>query len=49
VADELASAAELAFGKTSGRPVAVVRGATFTRAEASIRDVVMPPEFDLFR
>jgi coenzyme F420-0:L-glutamate ligase/coenzyme F420-1:gamma-L-glutamate ligase len=49
VADELASAAELAFGKTSGRPVAIVRGAAFTRGEGSIRDVVMPPEFDLFR
>ena len=30
VADELASAAELALGKTAGRPVALVRGATFT-------------------
>ena len=27
VADELASAAELALGKTAGRPVALVRGA----------------------
>ena len=27
VADEIASAAELALGKTAGRPVAVVRGA----------------------
>jgi coenzyme F420-0:L-glutamate ligase/coenzyme F420-1:gamma-L-glutamate ligase len=49
VADELASAAELAFGKTTGRPVAIVRGAAFTRGEGSIRDVIMPPEFDLFR
>jgi coenzyme F420-0:L-glutamate ligase / coenzyme F420-1:gamma-L-glutamate ligase len=49
VADELASAAELAFGKVSGRPVALVRGASFTRGEASIRDIVMPPEFDQFR
>jgi len=49
VADELASAAELAFGKTSGRPVAIVRGAAFTRGEGSIREVLMPPEFDLFR
>lgn len=49
VADELASAAELAFGKTTGRPVAIVRGVAFTRGEGSIRDVVMPPEFDLFR
>jgi len=48
VADELASAAELAFGKATGRPVAIVRGAAFTRGEGSIRDVVMPAQFDLF-
>ena len=39
VADELASAAELTLGKRSGRPVALVRGAAFTRGEGSIRDV----------
>jgi coenzyme F420-0:L-glutamate ligase/coenzyme F420-1:gamma-L-glutamate ligase len=49
VADELASAAELGFGKVEGRPVALVRGVAFTRAEGSIRDVLMPADFDLFR
>jgi coenzyme F420-0:L-glutamate ligase/coenzyme F420-1:gamma-L-glutamate ligase len=49
VADELASAAELGFGKVGGRPVAIVRGARFTRAEGSIREVLMPASFDLFR
>jgi len=49
VADELASAAELALGKTAGRPVALVRGAAFTRAEAAIRDAILPAELDLFR
>ena len=49
VADELASAAELALGKTAGRPVALVRGASFTRGEASIRDALIPAENDLFR
>lgn len=49
VADELASAAELALGKRAGRPVALVRGAGFTRGEGSIRDVLMPEAFDLFR
>ena len=49
VADELATAAELTLGKRSGRPVALVRGAAFTRGEASIREVVMPESFDLFR
>jgi coenzyme F420-0:L-glutamate ligase/coenzyme F420-1:gamma-L-glutamate ligase len=49
VADELASAAELVLGKTAGRPVALVRGAAFTRGEGSIRDLVMPAVNDLFR
>jgi len=49
VADELASAAELALGKTAGRPAAIVRGAAFTRGDGSIRDAIMPASFDLFR
>jgi coenzyme F420-0:L-glutamate ligase/coenzyme F420-1:gamma-L-glutamate ligase len=47
-ADEIASAAELAFGKTSERPVAVVRGARPRPGEGSIADVIMPRKFDLF-
>jgi coenzyme F420-0:L-glutamate ligase / coenzyme F420-1:gamma-L-glutamate ligase len=49
VADELASAAELALGKTAGRPVALVRGANPPLGEGTIRDVVMAVENDLFR
>ena len=49
VADELASAAELALGKTAGRPVALIRGAAFTRAETGISEVLIPPKADLFR
>ncbi len=49
VADEFASAAELALGKAGGRPVALVRGASFTRGEGSIRDVIIPGVNDLFR
>lgn len=49
VADELASAAELALGKSAGRPVALVRGAAFTRGEARIVDALIPGEMDLFR
>jgi coenzyme F420-0:L-glutamate ligase / coenzyme F420-1:gamma-L-glutamate ligase len=49
VADEIASAAELAFGKTSARPVALVRGANPTRGEATIREALIPAENDLFR
>jgi len=48
VADEIASAAELAFGKTAGRPVALVRGAEPPRGEGSIRDALIPRESDLF-
>ena len=49
VADEIASAAELAFGKTTARPAALVRGANPTRGEATIRSALIPSEFDLFR
>jgi coenzyme F420-0:L-glutamate ligase/coenzyme F420-1:gamma-L-glutamate ligase len=49
VADEIASAAELAFGKTTARPAALVRGANPPRSESSMRDGLMPAEFDLFR
>ncbi len=48
VADELASTAELALGKSTGRPVARVRGAQITRGEGSIRELLMPRETDLF-
>ncbi len=47
-ADEIASAAELALGKSAGRPVAVVRGARPLLGEGSIGDAIMPREFDLF-
>jgi len=49
VADEIASAAELAFGKTTARPAALVRGANPPRNESTMRDGLMPAEFDLFR
>jgi coenzyme F420-0:L-glutamate ligase/coenzyme F420-1:gamma-L-glutamate ligase len=48
VADELAAAAELAMGKTSGIPAAVIRGYD-AGGDGSARDLVMPPERDLFR
>jgi len=49
VADEIASAAELAAGKTSRRPLVLVRGATLPLGDGSVRaDVVMPIEADLF-
>jgi coenzyme F420-0:L-glutamate ligase/coenzyme F420-1:gamma-L-glutamate ligase len=49
VADELASAGELVLGKTASRPLALVRGASFTRGEGRIADLLMPAEMDLFR
>jgi coenzyme F420-0:L-glutamate ligase / coenzyme F420-1:gamma-L-glutamate ligase len=48
VADELAAAAELVMGKLDGVPAAVVRGLDVA-GEGSARDLVMPPERDLFR
>ena len=47
-ADEIASAAELALGKVGGRPVAIVRGANPLLGDGSIRDALMPREYDLF-
>ena len=49
IADELASAAELAGGKIDGRPVALIRGYPFTRAEGSARELLLDPARDLFR
>jgi coenzyme F420-0:L-glutamate ligase/coenzyme F420-1:gamma-L-glutamate ligase len=49
VADEIASAAELALGKVGRRPVALVRGASPSRAEATIAGALIPSESDLFR
>jgi len=48
VADEIASAAELVMGKTAGVPAAIVRGLAVA-GEGSARELVMPPERDLFR
>ena len=50
VADELASAAELVMGKSSGIPVAVVRGADASWfRESSVGELIRPPQEDLFR
>jgi coenzyme F420-0:L-glutamate ligase/coenzyme F420-1:gamma-L-glutamate ligase len=48
-ADEIATAAELALGKTARRPAAIVRGANPTRGEGRIAEALMPREFDLFQ
>jgi len=48
VADELAAAAELVKGKLDDVPAAVVRGFEH-RGEGTARELVLPPERDLFR
>ncbi len=48
VADELAGAAELVMGKANGIPAALIRGYSVPAGEGSARDLVMPPERDLF-
>jgi coenzyme F420-0:L-glutamate ligase / coenzyme F420-1:gamma-L-glutamate ligase len=48
VADEIAGAAELVMGKVDGVPGAVVRGLSVA-GEGRARDLVMPPQRDLFR
>jgi coenzyme F420-0:L-glutamate ligase / coenzyme F420-1:gamma-L-glutamate ligase len=50
VADEVCSAAELASGKVSRRPVVLVRGVELPPGSGTVRgDVVMPAEMDLFK
>jgi coenzyme F420-0:L-glutamate ligase/coenzyme F420-1:gamma-L-glutamate ligase len=48
VADELASAAELVMGQARGIPAALVRGYRVPAGEGNARELVMPPERDLF-
>jgi len=49
VADEIAGAAELVRGKARGVPAAVVRGLELGEGDGRARELVMPPERDLFR
>ncbi|HEY5628944.1 MAG TPA: coenzyme F420-0:L-glutamate ligase [Candidatus Limnocylindrales bacterium] len=49
VADEIASAAELALGKATGRPIALVRGANPPLGDGSITTSLIRAEMDLFR
>jgi coenzyme F420-0:L-glutamate ligase/coenzyme F420-1:gamma-L-glutamate ligase len=48
VADEIAGAAQLVFGKLDRVPVAIVRGLD-VRGDSRAADLVIPPETDLFR
>jgi coenzyme F420-0:L-glutamate ligase/coenzyme F420-1:gamma-L-glutamate ligase len=49
VADELASAAELAMGKSSGIPAVLIRGYEYEQADGWAKDLIMPSALDLFR
>ena len=49
VADELAAAAELVMGKTDGIPLAIVRGYSYSPTSGNARELLMPPERDMFR
>ncbi|QIN85069.1 coenzyme F420-0:L-glutamate ligase [Rubrobacter tropicus] len=49
VADELAAAAELVMGKTDGVPLAIVRGYAYEKGAGTGKDLLMPPERDMFR
>jgi coenzyme F420-0:L-glutamate ligase/coenzyme F420-1:gamma-L-glutamate ligase len=50
LADEIAAAASLMMGQAGeGRPVAIVRGVPYRRRDGSGRELLRPPEMDLFR
>ncbi len=49
VADELASASELAKGKLSDIPVVIIRGYDYPEGEGRAKDLFRPIEEDLFR
>jgi coenzyme F420-0:L-glutamate ligase / coenzyme F420-1:gamma-L-glutamate ligase len=49
VADELAGAAELVLGKARAIPAALVRGCSVPSGDGSARELVMPPDRDLFK
>jgi coenzyme F420-0:L-glutamate ligase / coenzyme F420-1:gamma-L-glutamate ligase len=49
IADELAGAAEMVMGKTTGNCVAIVRGAPVVRGRGAATEIVRPPGEDMFR
>ncbi len=50
VADEIASAAELAMGKTSKIPAVIIRGYSFTKSNSSsVSSLIRSRKMDLFR
>jgi coenzyme F420-0:L-glutamate ligase/coenzyme F420-1:gamma-L-glutamate ligase len=49
IADEVAAAAELVMGKSSGIAAALVRGVTYETGEGRATDLIRDPSTDMFR
>jgi coenzyme F420-0:L-glutamate ligase/coenzyme F420-1:gamma-L-glutamate ligase len=49
IADELAAAAELAMGKSTGVPAALIRGIKYEPSLGRASDLIRPPDEDMFR
>jgi len=49
IVDEIAAAADLAMGKASGVPAAIVRGLAYPKGEGRATDLVRPADQDMFR
>lgn len=49
IADELAAAAELVFGKTNSIPAALIRGYTFKQTNGNGKKLLRNPTLDMFR
>lgn len=49
IVDEIAAAADLAMGKSTGIPAAIVRGLVWERAPGRATDLVRPAHEDMFR
>lgn len=49
IVDEIASAADLAMGKATRVPVAIVRGVAWTPGDGRLTELLRPPGEDLFR
>jgi coenzyme F420-0:L-glutamate ligase/coenzyme F420-1:gamma-L-glutamate ligase len=49
VADELACAAGLVCGKLASTPACIIRGYSYRRGNGRARELIRPPELDLFR
>jgi coenzyme F420-0:L-glutamate ligase/coenzyme F420-1:gamma-L-glutamate ligase len=49
IADEVAAAAELAMGKSTGVAAALIRGVAYKPGQGRASDLIRPPDEDMFR